>query len=302
MSNYDVAIGLNNEPLDQAARALFDNPDANKKIFRDTIKQKLDGVGEITLQYQAMAAPSFTLAPPTDDQWSRSIKAAGVTDKPSGNAFTLYFPILTASAQIDSGDPLTGTGELNIFSVIVQSGNKLSLVPKAVLINESSFSEWDAFIVNLDMATKILSGYDIPQIPAISGTSFNTPAVAIDNNLLLLATTQTINTGAIDISGVTWPGKPYFVLFSQSLMNTLMNNFSQQFKGLQKNGSEEKGNIAAKAHIEWKAVLKNVSASVKPDNPAQAILSVDAELSAVGGVNGIVPTLLCPVGTALNAL
>lgn len=309
MSNFDFAAGLTNGPLNDGSAKLFANADIKAKYFQGTYTKQDPTLGTVTLIYNVLAAPTFVLAPPSDVQWQNSVKASGVTTKPTVNIFQVHFSNISGSAQIGSSTPVAGQGALDVFSVVSVTDGKLTLTPIAVLIDESSFTAWDKFIVNqllipkaLEIASGLLKGYQLPTLPTIAGITFSPLAVYIDSSILLLGATISTNPNAIDLSGYTWPTDSYFALLGQNLLNTAIQQESKQYVGKTQTGDSSYGNIAFKASADYSVTLNSISATIKTDDPTSINLSVGADLSAHGGISGIIPTLLCPIGTALNAI
>lgn len=309
MSNFDIAVGVNAGTLNNGAAKLYADPTARNKIFKGSYSKDVAGKGTVTLTYDLLQAPVFTLTPPTQDQWKAAIKAPGVTDIPAANGFQVSMPKVSGSVAIDGGTPTQAQGPLLVYATASVTNGKITLTPVAVYINEADFSQFDAWLVNnilapaaLQMAGTILNGYQLPSIPTYRGVTLNAPSAGIMNNMVVAAVTATTNTNPLDMSGFAWPQKNFFVLLNPSFINNVLKTELQPYQNKNYSGSESAGNDFAWAKGSYSATIKTLVVTVNPSNPATLNASVTADVSVTGSAGGIGPALACPVGAALNAL
>ena len=310
MSNFDVAVGINSTPLDQGAEKLYDDPTVRDKLFRGTTTKNIDPIGEVALSWDVLAAPTFTLSAPTQNQWDAATKASQEDALPTGNVFQVHFPEVEVTVTI-AGAEVATKGAMDAYATVVDDdGGNVKFELEALFIDDSDFSIFDQAIIigilvpeGIKLANSFLQTYQLPSIPPVEGVTFNPINIDIVQNLLIFSATSTANLNPFDISDFAWPStEDYFGLLSPTILNTVIDTTLKAFENETEEGKAEKGNLAFKAKADFKATLKSISGSVLPNDNTKIKLQVTADASAHAGISGIVPTVLCPVGTALNAL
>jgi hypothetical protein len=239
MSQFDAAVGMDKATLDRGFAQLYANPEAREKFFKGT-QEGQQGTVKFTANWDARAAPTFVLEPPPPDKWAASINADGKNPKPEDiptrQAFQLTFPEFYGESVIGTAAPVSGTTEVIVFATLAVEGDKLTIRPASVWLDESKMKNWDKFILNqvilkqvLQQAQKMLAGLNIPPLSfseAGATIELTPPVVEITQGLLVVAASLK-SKGTVDVSGATWPSQPFFVLMSKDLITQTVQGLSK---------------------------------------------------------------------------
>ena len=239
MSQFDAAVGMTKATLDQGIAELYKNPQARDKFFKGT-QEGQQGTVKFTANWDARAAPTFLLEPPPPDKWKASVNAEGKNPKPEDiptkQAFQLTFPEFYGESVIGTAAPVSGTTEVIVFATLAVEGDKLTIKPVSVWLDESKMKNWDKFILNqvilkqvLQQAQKMLAGLNIPPLSfseAGATIELTPPVVEITSGLLVVAASLK-SKGTVDVGGAKWPDKPFFVLMSKDLISEAVKGFSK---------------------------------------------------------------------------
>jgi hypothetical protein len=309
MSNFDLAIGFSTDTLNKCSTGLFAQQAARNKYFKGSKQGVMPGAGNVTFNYEILAAPVFVLSAPTAAAWEAAIKNDGITAMPDGNVFQVQVANMRGSALVEpSTVPTEATGPMVIYCSVTLVNGALKLSPLAVSLDETQFSVFDSWLVTtllapcaLTMADSMLSAYQLPKLPAYEGVIVNTPVLLVTQNMLIAAATISVNGSAVDTSGYSWPQKGCFALLSPLLINTVLKTNLAPYQGYRNTGSESTGGPAAWAKGDYAVVFRSVTARTQAD-PTKIDISVDPDISVSGSFGGVLPAMACPVGTALSAL
>jgi hypothetical protein len=258
----------------------------------------------VTVTFDVTAAPTFSLTPPTQQQWNDAQKEPVDRPLPTTNAFQLVFSNLAASATIDNVPPMSANGALTAFGIVAIDNGIASLTVAGVLLDETNFSDWDKIIVNgilipnaLKMVDKLLSNFPVPQVPTLAGLKFQPLALAIMPAGIVIGSTLD-GGGTTDLSGFALPPPQLFAVTKLSLLNQVL---AATIKGKYVDEGE-------KGPSGWTA-----SGKVSVDNPKVTaridnglVLDISGKFSAYGELSGtgvgITKALLCPIGAAADAI
>lgn len=230
---------MDSATLDKGVGQLYADPQAREKLFKGT-QQGEQGAVKFTAKWEARAAPTFLLEPPPLDKWNASINSQGKNPKPeevpTGQAFQLTFPQFYGESAVGASPPVSGTTQVVVFAAVAMQGDKLSITPLSVWLDESKMKNWDKFILNqvilkqvLQQAGKMLSGLSIPPLTlSQSGVKIELtpPVLKIDSGKLILAASLK-SKGSVDIGGAAWPAQPLFALMSKDLVMKAVEELSK---------------------------------------------------------------------------
>jgi hypothetical protein len=305
MSYYDVAAGVSQKGLNDIVAGVFANATAQKNIFNGNINQSLGQYGNVNLVYQVVACPAVSLVPPAAADWTASYKAPGVTTMPATGVFQLTFS--DVKVQVTYGSTvLKAEGAMKAYATFTLT-KSLALIPLAVWIDESAFSDIDKLIVNkilipeiLKLITSTLSSIPLPEIPGFAGQTFQPPIAQIVGQQALVVATAA-GTTPVDLAGYTNPGQDIYVLGNIRLVNNILAN-EVNGKSVSQEASSGPSEWTASARISAKvdSVQAQISDATTQATVAVSSISGYGELSGVGV--GITKAALCPIGAAVDAI
>ncbi len=298
MSQYDVAIGMNQATLGQGISELYANSQARDQLFKGT-QSGMNGSLAYTVAWDLQAAPTFTLSPPADDVWKDSIDDQGQNpkpeDKPQQNAFQLVLPQFYGQYTLGTAPAVSGTTKVIVSATVAIQGSQATITPLAVWIDETDIKGWNKFILNqvilvnvLKKAREMLAGLNIPPLAFSSaGVSIRLtpPQVTIGNNQLVVGASLEAR-GSVDISGVQWPDQPLFLLMSADLLQQVAQDLAQsQLVGHQMTGH---GDYKSVMSYSWTAKVDSVdsitsSADDRTKLSAKVGIGFEATLKPLGG-------------------
>lgn len=200
MSQYDVAIGLNKTTLDTGIKQLYDDKDAREKLFKGTQSGELLGI-KYTAGYDMKAAPTFTLAPPSQTTWGTSYmlinqgekdevvcqvqkikmdqgnysceneKTSSSPPMPAANVFQIVFSQFYGEYTLGPAPAVSGTTEVVAIVEGTIQGNSLTMKLLSVWLDESKMGGWDQTILNqvvlkqvIIKANTLVAGLKIPDL------------------------------------------------------------------------------------------------------------------------------------------
>lgn len=312
MANFDIAVGLTQSGLNSILAGLFGNPTAQSKIFTQSFSQTVDSIPvDVTLTIDT--APTIVLAPPSNTYWQQSYNAQGKSETgspPPGNVFQVLISSLSVSGTL-SGVPISGSTSFQVYAQVTLTTNTLSFEALSVWLDESAWNKMGltTLIVNaiiipygLNTANKLISAISIPSIPTSAGVSFQDPTLAITNaNELVLATSMT-SSPATSLDGYVPPTG--LDIFMQAGVNVINGVLAAQINNYTFDESTKSGDSAAYASAEIKGTVQSVTASIS-SGTTNANISI-TNLSGYGELGGtataIAKTVLCPIGTAIDAI
>lgn len=305
MSQYDVAAGATLKSLNSLVAQLYALPKVRNGLFRGSVTRNLDGLGSVMVTYDVKTAPSFVLTPPTQVNWQASQRRDPSQQTPPPNTIQLLFSDLAGTATIADAPPLPAEGPVAVYGTVGSQAGKVNIEITAILIDESSFSEWDRAIVNLILIPELFKLSDgmipaivLPQLPTIGGLNFQPITIAVTAQGILLGTTLT-GGGNTDLSGFQWPTPGLFALATLNPVNKLLAN--------EVNGTHTEEDSSGPS--EWTASGKITATDLKmvariDGNTVR--LDTDGTFSCYGALSGvgvgITKTALCPIATAVDAI
>ena len=311
-SNYDIAIGVDDTTINTAIAALYNNSTTREEYFKGSYSKDVSGQGEAKLTYDILQAPTVTLAPPSQDDWSAAIQkdstssdASSPTPPIPADCFQVHFPSISGSESIDDGTPIDAKGELYVYLAAGLNDNVLSLDPVAVWFDTSGFSAWDAWFIPtvvvpaaLQMASTILDKIKLPALPSYQSVSFNAPILSITNQQLVLATTLTTTKDAASLDGFSTPDQSYYALISSDAITAVANAGAKSMLNVPQTGSEKTGDDAtAWAKGSYSVSLKSFSATADTTDPTKVSVSISADISVSGSAGGAI-VAACALSTA----
>jgi hypothetical protein len=287
MSNYDVAIVMNQAALNGVLASLFAQQNLRSQLFSGSQQASVLGT-KTTVSWSVLQTPTVTLSPPSAQQWSQAIKQDGSTPQPAQNALVVSFPALQVSET--STNPSTVPVEAIVVASI-NSKNALSLAPVAVIVDLSKASTFDQTLYKeiiipqvLNLTTSMLSGEQIPNI-SFQGVQFGSLVLSVGNGLLA---------GVANLNGKPAPAAPdltslpnqnFYILLSHDAMQQIASTGSHQLQGQSTHTSGSKSFGIGSADYNAGIKLNNASASVSSSDLTRVNASVDVSASASAGIN-----------------
>lgn len=305
MATFDVAVGATGTGINTILSSLYASPAAQTALFNGSETETIDPIGPVTATWAIQAAPTVSFTPPTAEQWAAAYPTAK-GPLPTGNVLTLVVSAATLGATY-GGQTLSGTSWINVYATFTLTGGTLSVAAQAVAFDTTQMSKFDQAVVGnllvpaiLQFANSALSAIAIPQIPEVVGVTLQTPVAEIINGGLVIAAAMQ-SSAAVDLTGYTAPTDDLYALVGLTVINTVI---ASQVTDYAFNVEESSGNSDWNAQASIKGTVNSIVASISgTDLQAAATLSGLAGSAGVGGTGtGIVKTLLCPIGTAIDAI
>lgn len=314
MPNFDVAVGITQTQLTALLGKYYDGayysgpPSGDSNPFKGTKSVQVKGLGQVTVDWDVTAAPTLALGAPDETTWGQARNSTGQTNAdsktplPSGLMAQVEIPSLTAHYTEGGHAPVGGTATNTVlYGTLDCSNNQITITPVAVTIDETGFTVWDQAIFNnallpqiFIVAAQMLSVITVPPL-TIEGVGLGPLSITFADQLLVASSVMTRNTGSIDVSGVTWPQDPLFVLVSQDLINEALAQVSSQIKG-KTEGEDNVPFTALKQHLadySWSGSVDSATLTVDGVSP----LTLDASVN----VSGSASASLTAEGMALAA-
>ncbi len=313
MATFDVATGMTESGLNTTLSSFFANSTAQTKIFKQKISKDVGGVS-VVIQFDITAAPTVVLSPPSNAMWQGSYGSDGIQktgSPPTGNVFQLLMSAVEISGTV-AGVPVSGTDGMNVYAEFSLVKNVLDVNALSVWLDESKWKKdgLTKLIVNaiiiphaLDTINNLLNAIPFPEIPTqYTSTEFQDPIMDITNNKELVLATSMKTSSPTSLDNYTAPASEKIYLQANlSLINTIL---GEKLNNLPFDESDSKGDSTAKASAEIKGTLSSVAGKISGGQTFAAVsitnISGYGELS--GTATAIAKTVLCPVGTAIDAI
>jgi hypothetical protein len=189
-------------------------------------------------------------------------------------------------------------------TVDVQSG-KVKITVTAILIDESSFSDWDLLIVNgilipelFKMSDSMIPAIVLPALPKFGGLEFQALALAVTDKGILLGASL-VGGGNTDLSGFTWPGNQIFAMATLNPFNKLLANEVKGPYNLEDSSGPSEWSASGKVSATDLKMVARID--------GQAIyLGTDGSFSGYGELSGVgvgvTKAVLCPIAAAVDAI
>lgn len=312
MANFDIAVGLTQSGLNSTLASLFGNPTAQAKIFTQSFSQTV-GTIPVNVTLTIDSAPTIVLAPPDTTHWQQSYNSKGQTQTgtpPSDNVFQVLISRLSVSGTL-AGVPISGSTSFQVYAQVTLTNNTLSFAALSVWLDESEWNKMGitTVIVNaiiipyaLDTANKLIGAISVPSIPSSAGVSFQDPILGITNANELVVATSLTSSPAPSLNSYTPPtGLNVFV---QSGVNVINGVLASQIGNYAFDESTKRGDSAAYASAEIKGTVQSVTASISSGttNANISLTNVSGYGELGGTATAIAKTVLCPIGTAIDAI
>lgn len=290
MSNYDIAISLDESALGRIVAVLYGRPGLRGTLFQGTQTATVRNVST-TVGWDVQAVPLVRLAPPTDDQWKAAVKADGATaPQPSGNAFILNFPQLRVTRTLDSGEVQDATLPVDVICTVDVRDNQLQLDAQAALVDLSSAPAMDRLFVYpllipqvLRMSDSMLSGGQIPDVN-FNGLRFGEVKLGVGAGRLV-AVAGLPGGPAPDLPDpASLPDGDFYVLLSPAAVHQAASAGAAGLVGKEAGVSGSQGFGVGDAS--YNANVKVTSADAQPAGDLTSLtVAVGVEVSAGAGVD-----------------
>lgn len=238
MTNFDVAVGVNEQQLNVCSQELF-----------TAIPHLFEGAGTdnkypgITMTWHAKQAPTFNLSPP-------STTLTALQNKAKSEALAQH-SLLLEEAELSTILQAAPTFDVNFYGLSIAltqgdneqtqldldvtlscllsiAGNQLKLAASKASFKPLPDPMQNFFASNLVMpqllaaANKALTGLSIPP-PDMPGIQLS-PIVATIQDHTMIAVTNLLQNGQATIpSGYQWPSSDFFTLLSQRALQAVTN-------------------------------------------------------------------------------
>jgi hypothetical protein len=312
MSNFDLAAGITQDAVTDLISQYFKNPPASPNPFDGDVQKNIPIVGQVTLTWKILSAPTITFGPPGVTVWNAALDSQGQTNETAGNplptadVLQLTIPTMQAHYSVNGASKVGGqTSNLVIYATITFSGNDFTVTPVAVTLDESDFSKWNKGVFNgfflpqlFAAAKSILSTVRIPTL-TWSGVTLQTPSFFFFGKLLFGAAILDTNTSPLDVSEVTWPPPPrngIFALASPNLVNAALVAMAKDAVGTTIPYSSELSDLAS---YTVQATLDSASATWSAALPTQVNASITFSANVGGNLTAAGMALAVTAGCAL---
>lgn len=313
MAVFDIAVGMTQAGLNNTLTGLFGNPVAQSKIFTQHYSQTIEGIS-VTVDVTMQKCPTVVLAPPATAKWQQSYGADGTQktgQPPAGNVFQVLVPSLKISGTI-AGQDVSASDDIEVYAEFSLEKNVLNITGLSVWVDESNWAKngITRAIVNgliipyaLNTANKLLNAIPFPQIPAdYTTTKFQDPIMDITNNNELVIATSMTSSPATKLDSYTPPGSQDAYL--QAGLNIINAVLTEKLGNMPLKADGQTGNSAANSSAEIKATLKSVAGKIQDGRTLVSLQITDISgYGELGGtVTAVAKTVLCPIGTAIDAI
>jgi hypothetical protein len=256
------------------------------------------------------------LTPPADAKWQNSYDADGKQKTgrpPAGNIFQALIPNLKVSGTV-AGIPVSASDNIEVYAEVTLKKNVLKVTALSVWVDESSWAKFGftRMIVNgviipyaLRTVNNLFNAIPFPEIPTkYTTTTFQEPIMVITNNNEVVVATSMQSSAATKLDNYTPPANiDIYLQAGLSVINTVLAEMVAKLPAPWI-ASGSTGDSAAKASAEIQATVKSVTAKIQEGKTAVGINITD--ISGYGELSGtataIAKTVLCPVGTAIDAI
>ena len=309
MSNYDVAISMDQATLNRIVTSLFARPALRSKLFSGTQTATFAGVNA-TVGWEVQEAPVLNLQAPAPSMWQHAVKQDGGTQPPSANAFVLHLPKLKVSRNVSTGGVQETVVPLDVICTAGLANNQLRYNALAVVVDLSSASAFDQAIYKaiiipkvLQMASSILGNQHIPNLD-FHGTQFGPVVLSIGNGRIAGVANLAGKPAPVNPSFDSIPSLPFAVLLSQQVVQQVAQQGSQGLQGKTANtgGSQSFGigDASYNASLRIDRVSVTVSGDLTVAHAAvQLAASASAGVSVLSTIGGAV---VSGATTAANAV
>jgi hypothetical protein len=313
MAVFDIAVGMTQRGLNDMLTSLFGNPVAQSKIFTQHFSQSVDGIS-VTVDVVMQKCPSVVLAPPSTAKWQQSYGIDGTQQTgqpPAGNVFQVLVPSLKVSGTV-AGIAVSASDDIEVYAEFSLAKNVLDITGLSVWVDESTWAKYGITkaIVNgiiipyaLNTINKLLNAIPFPQIPAeYTTTKFQNPVMDITNNNELVIATSMQSSPATNLDSYSPPNSQDAYL--QAGLNLINAVLTEKLANMPLKASDSTGNSAANSSAEIQGTLKSVTAKIQGTRTLVSIQITDISgYGELGGtVTAIAKTVLCPIGTAIDAI
>lgn len=319
MPNIDAAAGVTQKELNVLLDEYYENAPDNNNPFKGSVQKDVPILGNVTVTWDVKKAPSLTFGAPTLAVWNAALNSshetngAANTSLPTLPMVQVLIPELAASYTQNAAPPVGGiTKNVVAYATLDFSPGEIKISVVAVTIDEKDFSPWDKEIFNLFLLPKIFESaaemLSVVHLPTIDwqGVALNPVSIMIQGTQLLAAATLTTNPQPLDVTGVTWPTDPVFVIASTTLINAALAAFMAQYNDITRHDDGEFSVDGVElATWEYTATVKSLSATVKVVSPLTITAEGTASLNAQAGLTPAGMALAavgCAAGTALLVL
>jgi hypothetical protein len=303
MSNYDVAISIDQATLNRVIATAFGRQSLRSKLFSGRQTITFQGV-QVTVGWEVQQVPTLSLTPPSTQQWQNAIKQDGGAAQPMQNAFVVNIPQLKVTMENTSGKIEEATTSVEAICTISINAlnNKLSLDPVALVVDLSQASAFDKVIYRtflipqvLHMADSLLSDEQFPDID-FKGIRFG-PAVLIVGTGRIVAIANLQGKPAPSAPPAdSFPDGPLYILLSREAMQQVVSRGTQDLRGKRVSASGSRDFTVGKANYNVSLQFDSVSASLTND-----LTVVNASLGVSVSASAGVDVVSAIGGTIVNA-
>ncbi len=305
MSNFDVAICMDQGSLNQVINSIFNRQSLRAKLFNGSQSTTLAGV-QVQVGWEVLVPPTVTLTPPTAEQWSSSVKRDGSTAQPTGNAFMVTFPQLHVLRTKSNGEQSEATTSVEAICTVAIVNDRLSITPLAAIVNLSGATDFDTVIYKaiiipqvLNMAGQMLAGEQIPAI-SFQGVSFGPLTLGVGGGRLIgVAALVGQPTPQPPDPGSLPGGAPFYVLLSPAALNQMASVGVQQMAGKGASTSGSQGFGIGSADYNASIRLDNASAGIDPGDLTMINAQVGISAAASAGITTVVGQVINDIGNGV---
>lgn len=226
MSNFDVAVGLDEATLNKALAQLFGQAGVQRVAARGQQKSATPS-GDIIIRWEILQPPAISFAPVPADRWKAATKGKHDKVLPEGNVLTLVLPAICLELEYDDGVREKDTTEAHLYATLEVADGKVNVDPKGLWMDQDRIQNLQLSTLislvhfGLDMAQEALTGIALPALPSDLGVTLGAPGALIhDHKRLILG--LAIAPREVDLEGVVWPQEGLFLLGSHDLVNGIL--------------------------------------------------------------------------------
>lgn len=297
-SNYDLLTGISEGKLNEIVAFVFSKPHVRTDVFQGSDSGEQMGQ-PYRIDWQILTAPRFSLAPPSEHDWTIALHADGTPLPRRDDAFLVEVDRMHIKVAA-FGKSNDTTFPVRTIATVAGAGGRLRISTLGIIVDLSGADQMARFVIRSAVIPQVmaaldrtLSGIELPELH-FSGQSFTPPVVEARDGYLLTAFNLTKD-GAPAIGDAPVESGPFFARMSRELMQRVVDhevNSGIRGKTFTQTGREAGGGFAAQYSV-W-GRIDSLSVSTTTD-PRQLTAKAGLSMSASAGID-------LPVGQVIDAL
>lgn len=287
MPNFDLIVSVSKTSINELIADYHANPPGKDNPFLMTTETTIPGGTKVKVALDINVAPVITFEKPNIDLWNAAQLRDGRTNQEALNPvpalamMQFQIPTIAMAIAVGAAAPVTGLSNNSIGHITLDfTGDKITTRLVAVTVDKTRFSAIESVIFNasalpaiFDATNNILPVINVPTVDLPGGALNPMKATLIEDNLLISTTLKT-NATPLDVTGITMPADPTFVLASKALISYLSYRATNDYRQVP---YAKKGSHGSALEYSFSAIV-NLDVSLESVIPLVASGAVSARL------------------------